>query len=342
MSTPKDRAVANTLSEEVLAQLPAIPPSAKVGFIKAVGYLFGGVANYIAAWTRRPTQSVDDKTDAKSIVTQAVAKAAAKSAAENPELVEAAVQAWLPKELRRQENKAKVVEYAATDLSGEDEATNANKQDISDDWLNAFERYCEDASSDKMRQLWGRVLAGEVKSPGSFSKATIRFLSELDISIAKSFEAMSGRIIGSNLFVLDANNQNAELGELLELEAAGLISGVGGFLSWTPDLEEDGIFVLSGAQFGLVGHVSNNVAPSIQTMTVTGVGQQITKILPAPDERATLDEIAKGLKEQDGNFIRKAEITGVALCKVVKNSVGQTSLQKLAVVWGDDPFERRN
>src|SRR5208283_1459027 len=55
--------------------------------------------------------------------------------------------------------------------------------------LNIFERYAEDASSETMRALWARVLAGEIRRPGQFSLRTLRFMSELDATTAKLFES---------------------------------------------------------------------------------------------------------------------------------------------------------
>src|SRR3546814_13011379 len=53
-----------------------------------------------------------------------------------------------------------------------------------DDWMNRFMRFAEDASSERLHELFARILAGEVVRPGSFGAATLRAVSELDQSIA--------------------------------------------------------------------------------------------------------------------------------------------------------------
>lgn len=250
MSDPSSQS--DGLIESLTAGLPAMPPSAKVGLIRAIGYLFGGITNYLAAWTRRPTQGVDDKTAAKSLIVEAVAKAAAEAAAKDPEIVSAAVRSWLPKELRRQENKARVVEQAAAALTEKSDEDLPPASDVEEDWLNAFERFCEDASSEKIQQLWGRVLAREVTSPGSFSKSTIRLISEIDQDIARHFEDLSCHVLDGNIFLLSDEDKKQKFGALIELENAGLIAGASGFITWSPHIDDDKRFGLGGRTLGMV------------------------------------------------------------------------------------------
>lgn len=315
-----------------------MPPSAKVGLIRAIGYLFGGVANYLTALMRRPTQGIDDKTAAKSLIVEAVAKAAAEAAAKDPEIVEAAVKSWLPKELRRQENKARVVEQAAVALTEGAEGDEPPISDVEDDWLNAFERFCEDASSEKMQQLWGRVLAGEVTKPGSFSKSTIRLISEIDQDIAKHFEEMSRHVIDGNIFLLNEHDKRQKFGALIELENAGLIAGASGFITWAPHIDEDKRFGLGGRTLGIVGKVKEPVELSVEAIPLTAQGKQILRIVAPCDERSKLVELSDYLKEQKAGFLNKAEVTGITLCKIVKAPDNTRKFAKLEHLWGEDPF----
>ncbi|MHA6317870.1 DUF2806 domain-containing protein [Altererythrobacter sp. CAU 1778] len=319
---------------------------AAVGLIKAINHLFGGLTNYLTAWTRRPTQAVNDKTDAKSEVVKAIARAAAEKAASDPELVEAAVQAWLPKEFRKQENKAAVIEQATQALLENQEnqallengATPAKDRDIESDWLNSFERYCEDASSEKMRQLWGRVLAGEVAKPGAFSKTAIRLISELDQSLAVSFEKVLQHSLANTIFLADTSYEKENVDELLELEAAGMISGVSGYLSWTPNIDDRGLFTLAGRCYGLVGKVSKMGNLSAPVIALSKIGIQLREILPETDETSKLRSVSKYLTTRDRNFSSDAVISGIALCTINEQKGAGKSLELLEVLWGDDPF----
>ena len=56
------------------------------------------------------------------------------------------------------------------------------------DWLDFFGDYAEKANAEAVRDLWGRVLAGEIRRPGTFSLYTLRILAELDQQVARWFE----------------------------------------------------------------------------------------------------------------------------------------------------------
>lgn len=120
------------------------------------------------------------------------------------------------------------------DLStSEKSPQNENKEnpDIDEDWLNIFERYAEDASTERMQLLWGRVLSGEVKKPGKYSIRTLRILSELSQRDAEIFEVYADyffddfspkSIFRNGQQPLTVNNAN----NLTHLEYLGLIQGV--------------------------------------------------------------------------------------------------------------------
>jgi hypothetical protein len=65
---------------------------------------------------------------------------------------------------------------------------------IDDDWMNQFSRFAEDASSDDLRQIWGRVLAGEIRKAGSFSRHTLRFIAELDTTDSRKLRVCRTKV----------------------------------------------------------------------------------------------------------------------------------------------------
>ena len=64
---------------------------------------------------------------------------------------------------RNQENREEVGRRAFEELSqsADDDASDAP---IEDDWLNIFGRHAENASSEMLRDLWAKILAGEAVS----------------------------------------------------------------------------------------------------------------------------------------------------------------------------------
>lgn len=114
----------------------------------------------------------------------------------NPEFAKVAVKKYGEKILREQVNLNSIAEIAASQLqkntlSIEKDATNANEiPEINDDWLNSFEKEACLKSTDEMRQLFGRILAGEIRKPTSFSIKTIKLIAQLDSRVVNLFRIL--------------------------------------------------------------------------------------------------------------------------------------------------------
>jgi hypothetical protein len=63
--------------------------------------------------------------------------------------------------------------------------------------MNLFVSYAERASSEDLQDVLARILAGEIRRPGSFSLRTMQFMSVLDHDLAKSVELAVSCTIGS-------------------------------------------------------------------------------------------------------------------------------------------------
>jgi hypothetical protein len=196
---------------------------------EAIARLIGGAVDIPAAWLNQVAQGVKDKTEAKTIVSKAVADAAANLARNDPEVVHRAAHALLSKELRHQTNREAIARKALEKLS-EDPTAQTSK--IEDDWLNVFERYAEDASSERLQDLWGRILAGQLRRPTSFSLQTLRFVSELDEHMVALFEKWSVRVIDGD-FIANPPKIGPEFTELIALDDFGIITGATGNLNRT-------------------------------------------------------------------------------------------------------------
>jgi hypothetical protein len=104
-------------------------------------------------------------------------------------------------EKRKIENRAAVVQVAVDQINNESAKPGSEdaKADVDDDWLNLFARLAEDKSSDELKGLFGRILAGEIRSPGAFSLRTIQFLSTLSKEDATEISNFLSFAIGGRL-----------------------------------------------------------------------------------------------------------------------------------------------
>ena len=131
-------------------------------------------------------------------------------------------------EAKRQRNVEQITSNAALALSG---IETVNSDLPSEDWISRFFREAEDVTSEQMQILWGKVLAGEVINPGSFSLRTLDVLRSLSAQEAKLVERLAKYVIrGAGLAFIPASRLNClhasrELlhGELVVLSELGLL-----------------------------------------------------------------------------------------------------------------------
>ena len=101
-------------------------------------------------------------------------------------------------EEKRHINIAAAVVAAATEL-GDKEVPD---HEPDHDWTARFFNEVQDVSSDDMRPIWAKVLAGEVEKPGSTSARTLTILKNLDRKSARLFNTLSSICVSLRL---DAN-----------------------------------------------------------------------------------------------------------------------------------------
>lgn len=78
-------------------------------------------------------------------------------------------------------------EEQSADSSNQD--TNSGEEKvIDDDWLNSFETEARQKSTEDMQRHFARVLAGEIRKPGSYSIKAVKTLGELDQNTANLFK----------------------------------------------------------------------------------------------------------------------------------------------------------
>lgn len=70
------------------------------------------------------------------------------------------------KESERQLNIESVTAFAAEDLKKEKQVT---EEPVDEDWVTRFFNIAKDISNEEMQSLWGRILAGEIKKPKTYS-----------------------------------------------------------------------------------------------------------------------------------------------------------------------------
>lgn len=171
-----------------------------------------------------------------------------------------------------------------------------------DDWLYRWRDSAGEFADEKMRQLWGRVLAGELQTPGKFSLRTLDFLRSISQREA-SLIARFAPFAANPDFIFKAEERVFEAAGLpfadrLELQDLGLISGVDGLgLTWGSATPEPGaltILAFTGPVSVLVVKAQSETPTPMQfpIYKPTRLGQEVLSLQPASVNQDYLKGIA--------------------------------------------------
>lgn len=150
----------------------------------------------------------------------------AQSKTEITDLHRRAVHRWIEEEAQRQKNMEDITAKALPQLDEK-----ATPDSVEDDWLVNFFDKSRIVSDNEMQELWSRVLAGEANTPGTYSKRTVNFISDLDKADAELFAKLCGFgwMIGyvvPLVFEVEAeiyNKNGINFNSLSHLESIGLV-----------------------------------------------------------------------------------------------------------------------
>lgn len=222
------------------------------------------------------------------------------------------------KEVRRQENIEAVVGIAADALPDE-----VSKENVSPDWVTRFFDKCQDVSDEQMRRLWGRLLAGEVAAPGSYSLRTLESVALLSELEARNFARLcSGsmrlvQFLQLDLLLFNVNKAAFEgmgLGsdfELFGLVEAGLVTYES--MGWTRAYKPGGTATFMHPTGRYIYEVQNSLDEAAESKLVslgtkysvpvghvnlTTVGRELSRLIPLePNAKREVHLLQGWLKE---------------------------------------------
>lgn len=281
-----------------VANATGVPASIKSRAINWLGRFIAGSVLYPAVEQARENM---DTVAGRSRVNMMLAEEVGRQAIADPEMIERAKARFIGEHFRKQENIESVAVLALEDLrqSNPDETLEKPVEpEVDEDWLNVFSRHAEDASSERMRQLFAHILSGEIRKPGSYSLSAMRFIAEMDRQTAEAFAELARYVVSD--FVLRNERWEKDLGRTLALEDAGLISGAAGTLNKTSNFGETGgaRILATGRSLGLVAMAPPNTSLSVPALILTRIARELVGLVESGDERANLLEVAEYAKTQ--------------------------------------------
>ncbi len=187
----------------------------------------------------------------------------------------------------KDQNVFRAIGYAYESIKNEDDQVSSEQP--SDDWLRRWKEGASEFSDEQMQEIWGRVLAGELKSNGSYDYRTIDFVKNMSKHEANLVYKLS-RYQAGDLFFPD-KSRFKEFGmsnwELTQLESLGLIAGFEGLgknLKIDLSLNFQPIEFRWRPSIGLLIEQTNNKTISIEAFALTRLGKQIFTLQKEPFE----------------------------------------------------------
>lgn len=273
----------------------------KTGLLKALNNLLGGLTAIPAAKLKQYAQGIEDTTAARSAVAAMVAKSAGEGGLADPVLMQAAAEVYLPTALRKAKNRIGVAQKAAEHVANEP-GEHPNALPPEDDWMNFYARFAEDASSEKLQDLFGRILAGQIVRPGSFSQSTIRAVAELDQAIATDFALMWAKSVGEAVDYAPEFQQGEWFARWQRLAEAGLMATretarflppfrplIDGKSLWSP---------MAVNETYLLIYFPEHCSARWTNIAFTRVGRELGGVLARPDYEGNMRQAGHKLAQQ--------------------------------------------
>ncbi len=234
------------------------------------------------------------------------------------------------KEQREQQNVEAICANAAEELHKE---TSVPDEKPEPEWVSRFFEISSGITSEELQYLWGRILAGEIKHPGSFSLRTLDVLRNLSKREAENFVKLGNYILrsGEKAFYIDPKayifkkDGAPTFLDILALKDAGLI--------FESDLE----FSFNAVSAGEMSHFlygplilmfeREKDTPKLASVVglLTRVGIELLQLLTVQPDMEYVEFVGKRFNA-DGVKFAWAPIVGVVGDRVhfgVKTYVGQ-------------------
>jgi hypothetical protein len=259
-------------------------------FVSAIDRLLGNAVDAGNLYVEKHVSRERAIMEAQRKMIEAAGDAVAEQIKADPELAERALGNHFRDILRKQSNKEAVVLVAREELKQlppPDSIGNDSEQQgdtLDEDWLAFFEQSAERVSSEQMQHVFGRILAGQINKPGTFSRSTLRVVSELDQKTAEMFVELAKCRIGVSI---PKEVSGIDFGAYLALDAAGLINSAGGALSLQLQPDAEGNLRIPGKEYGL--HLVPKAKGAkfiIPVAPLTPVGMELATLVEPDDLKA--------------------------------------------------------
>lgn len=184
------------------------------------------------------------------------------------------------KESRKLRNTIAVIEKAQSHFT---EGEKVSDEPVDEGWKNRFFNIIEEVTDDDMREIWGRVLAGEIKKPKSYSLRTLDTLRNLTKEEAEIIVKAAPYILKGNALYKKSILSTAET---LILRECGLILDEGLGLTYHWDVKGHDTYYTTLTEqlvIGLQNDSDNMIEIRPNVYKLSTAGREIIKLITVSD-----------------------------------------------------------
>ena len=194
----------------------------------------------------------------------------------------------LAKETRKLKNVRSVIGKAKENFT---EGEFVSDKPVNKDWSNRFLNIVEDISDETLHQLWGNILAGEVKQPNSYSLRTLELLRNITKEEAELFVKSISFYIDKNL--LCTEKFALSLHDSLLLGEIGLLNNEELTKVWRIEAHNKQEIVLDDKKLlVLTNNTDKQINCSISVKQLSKAGQEIFSITKKNNRNIFYDNLA--------------------------------------------------
>lgn len=199
------------------------------------------------------------------------------------ELLERANQRIYAKSINEERNIERIIEVAAEHLES---SNNISDEDVEGDWVTRFFDIAKDISNEQMQYIWGKILAGEVSKPGSFSLRTLDTIRNLSKSEAQLFQKIMPCILRTGGLAFLPSNESllrkygVKYIDLVLLDECGLLN-IANSLSSRPTLSsgEEKDYLNCKSLIRLINKEDSSIILNLGLYKLTAIGMELFSIL---------------------------------------------------------------
>lgn len=210
----------------------------------------------------------------------------------------------LARESRKINNVKSVVEKATSHFV---EGEKVSEEPVNVDWTNRFFGIVEDISDETLHDIWGRILAGEVKNPSSFSLRTLELLRNMTKEEAELFVKASKFYIEGDFICTEGFTLSFQ--EILLLEETGLIRNSSLVKKWPvrPNSKLE-IVIDKNTLFILHNDKNEAINYSMEVKRLSKAGIELLSLIEQPDRSMFYSYLARYFKAAGMSHVFKHEI----------------------------------